>query len=70
MALRDQHVLAALRNSVVIALVTTVIATAAGTGAALAFHRQAQHSARQLVRLNGPVAERFERQPRFVERCL
>ena len=39
MALRDQRVLAALRNSVVIALATTVLATAAGTGAALAFHR-------------------------------
>ena len=38
-ALRDQHVLAALRNSVIIALATTVLATAAGTAAALAFHR-------------------------------
>jgi spermidine/putrescine transport system permease protein len=38
-ALRDAHVMAALRNSVVIALFTTVIATAAGTAAALAFHR-------------------------------
>jgi spermidine/putrescine transport system substrate-binding protein/spermidine/putrescine transport system permease protein len=38
-ALRDQHVLAALRNSVLVALVTTVLATAAGTAAALAFHR-------------------------------
>ena len=38
-ALRDQRVLAALRNSVVIALATTVLATAAGTAAALAFHR-------------------------------
>jgi len=35
-ALRDQRVLAALRNSVVIALATTVVATAAGTAAALA----------------------------------
>ena len=39
MALRDQRVLAALRNSVVIALATTVLATGAGTAAALAFHR-------------------------------
>ena len=38
-ALRDQHVLAALRNSVIIALATTVLATAAGTAAALAFDR-------------------------------
>ena len=38
-ALRDQRVLAALRNSVIIALATTVLATAAGTAAALAFHR-------------------------------
>jgi spermidine/putrescine transport system permease protein len=38
-ALRDQRVLAALRNSVVIALATTVLATAAGTAAALAFRR-------------------------------
>jgi ABC-type spermidine/putrescine transport system permease subunit I len=38
-ALRDQRVLAALRNSVVIALATTVLATGAGTAAALAFHR-------------------------------
>jgi len=38
-ALRDQHVLAALRNSVLVALATTVLATAAGTAAALAFHR-------------------------------
>jgi len=39
LALRDQRVLAALRNSVVIALATTVVATGAGTAAALAFHR-------------------------------
>jgi spermidine/putrescine transport system substrate-binding protein/spermidine/putrescine transport system permease protein len=38
-ALRDQHVLAALRNSVVVAVFTTVLATGAGTAAALAFHR-------------------------------
>jgi spermidine/putrescine transport system permease protein len=38
-ALRDQRVLAALRNSVVVATATTVMATAAGTAAALAFHR-------------------------------
>src|SRR5258706_14609746 len=38
-ALRDQHVLAALRNSVIIALATTVLATAAAAAAALAFHR-------------------------------
>ncbi len=38
-ALRDQRVLAALRNSVIIALATTVLATAVGTAAALAFHR-------------------------------
>ena len=34
---------------------------------ALAFHRKAQHRARQLVRLHGVVAYRLERQPRFVE---
>ena len=38
-ALRDQRVLAALRNSVIVALATTVLATGAGTAAALAFHR-------------------------------
>ncbi len=38
-ALRDQHVLGALRNSVIVALLTTALATAAGTAAALAFHR-------------------------------
>jgi spermidine/putrescine transport system permease protein len=38
-ALRDQRVLSALRNSVVIGLATTVLATGAGTAAALAFHR-------------------------------
>jgi spermidine/putrescine transport system permease protein len=39
-ALRDQHVLGALRNSVIVALATTVLATAIGTAAALAFHRR------------------------------
>lgn len=38
-ALRDQRVLSALRNSLIVALATTVLATAAGTAAALAFHR-------------------------------
>jgi spermidine/putrescine transport system substrate-binding protein/spermidine/putrescine transport system permease protein len=38
-ALRDQRVLSALRNSVIVALATTVLATAAGTAAALAFRR-------------------------------
>jgi len=38
-ALRDERILAALRNSIVIAFATTLIATAAGTAAALAFHR-------------------------------
>jgi hypothetical protein len=37
---------------------------------ALAFHRQSKYSARQLVRLYGVVAERLERQPRFVESGL
>ena len=36
---RDRHVLGALRNSVIVALATTLLATAAGTAAALAFHR-------------------------------
>jgi hypothetical protein len=39
-------------------------------GIALAFHRQAQHRARQLVRFHSFVADRLERQPRFVESCL
>jgi spermidine/putrescine transport system substrate-binding protein/spermidine/putrescine transport system permease protein len=38
-ALRDQRVLSALRNSVIVAVATTVLATGAGTAAALAFHR-------------------------------
>jgi hypothetical protein len=37
---------------------------------ALAFHRQAQHRARQLVRFHSFVADRLERQPRFVESLL
>jgi hypothetical protein len=39
-------------------------------GIALAFHRKAQYSARQFVRPHGPVAERFERQSRFIESRL
>jgi spermidine/putrescine transport system permease protein len=38
-ALRDERVLSALRNSLIVALATTALATAAGTAAALAFHR-------------------------------
>ena len=38
-ALRDERILLSLRNSLVIAFVTTVLATAAGTAVALAFHR-------------------------------
>src|SRR4029079_12819691 len=40
----DQRVLSALRNSVVIGLATTVLATGAGTAAALAFHRMRRRS--------------------------
>src|SRR5262249_45242105 len=39
-------------------------------GIALAFHRQAPHRARQLVRFHSFVADRLERQPRFVESFL
>jgi spermidine/putrescine transport system permease protein len=38
-AMGDERILLSLRNSLVIALVTTVVATAAGTAVALAFHR-------------------------------
>jgi spermidine/putrescine transport system permease protein len=38
-ALRDERILLSLRNSLVVALVTTVLATTAGTAVALAFHR-------------------------------
>ena len=39
-------------------------------GIALAFHRQTQYSASQLIGLHGSIADRLERQPRFVERRL
>src|ERR1700730_6370939 len=34
---------------------------------ALALHGQPQHAARELVRLDGRVADRLEGQPRFIE---
>src|SRR5438132_9767416 len=38
-ALHDHHVLSALRNSLLVAVATTALATSAGTAAALAFRR-------------------------------
>ena len=40
------------------------------TGSAFAFHRQAQHSASQLIGLHGSIANRLERQPGFVKSGL
>ena len=39
-------------------------------GVALAFHGEPQNAARQLVRLHRGIADRLERQPRFVESRL